>query len=131
MNPKQNKDLKQNEEMITDNALENNTKKDQNNNNNLEGEGTITPGHKRISKRELIKMVLKMRAELEEIEKKIQTLRSNVDTTNVNNGNVNNGTVNITNNNKTQINNQINIIGFEKEDILKLDRNEIFRCLRL
>jgi len=70
----------------------------------------------------------------QKMEKEIKTLRdeltitssgTNNITNNINKGNIYNGNVTINNTNQT-----INMVGFGKEDLSKLSRNEIFKCLQ-
>lgn len=101
-----------------------------------------------ISREELFNIIRKMQEERDQMKKEmeekmkrnmeeqIKKLRSELTTTNVNNGEINNNNNKTINNNNqiniNQINNNqtINIVGFGKEDTSKLNKNEVFRCLK-
>jgi len=82
-----------------------------------------------LTNAELLEMIKIMQKKIQELEQKTQkqTINSNNNNNNTNNTNTNSN--NVTNNNQT-INQTINIVGFGKEDISKLDKKEIFRCLK-
>lgn len=142
MNPKsKNYDINYNELTNNNNDNEiNEVKEDE-----LENKKVLPNDCAFISKEELFSLIVKMQEERdkmkEEMQKQVQEeikkLRSELITTNVNNGKINNSKnkiinnqININNNNQVTNNQTINIVGFGKEDLSKLSKNEVFRCLK-
>lgn len=109
-------------------------------NNNVQDESRE---HQIISREDLFNIILMMKQQQEEMQQKQEQMEAQiknlskvnntkVKNSNVNNGSVNNGIVNnsVVNNNQINNNQTINIVGFGKEDMTKLNKNEVFRCLR-